>query len=401
MIYLPPGPTIGGTTPPSLEAFTLPVNLIPRDTTLVKINYRLGSLSPISPAEFAVFPTPIHEVATAFDYLTSSTSQFNENEQEGPKICLMGTHIGGALAAMLALTEPNAIHALSMHEPMLDWVGLDEVLEQLQTAETRSAALPKKTQAQRQAQKQAQRGRKTGQLGMDNNSVLAAVEELIKLRSKLFKTPSAYFDPFASPMLFLRAPGRDTPTGTAGDQIISNMGHDDVDGEYDDPDAFGPYDDDWQQPSSLSMPHAPSSKNGTGVFGIKTSESPIHTPELPPRRRKVLRRWPAVEDPDSVTLPHVKIFVQAPFLPVSEGQPDSSNADVAEGHSALMRAQGSEMVELLRRACFIGREKSHAEERVKLELCGMNQPLGDAGHVDVAAIKWLGEMFTNKDEKNK
>ncbi|KAJ9603320.1 hypothetical protein H2200_012098 [Cladophialophora chaetospira] len=402
VVYLPPGPTVVATTSASLDAFTLPSTVFPLDASVVRINYRLGSSDLESPSELAVFPTPIHEVATAFSYLTSSMSRFNENEDEGPKICLLGSHIGGALATMLALTEPNSIHALAVSEPMLDWVGLDEVLDQLQAAEISSSVTPRKTQAQIQAQKQAQKGRKTGQPRIDNKSVVAAVKEMIKLRSKLFKTPSAYFDPFASPMLFLRAPGRDTPTGTMGDQMTGDMGLADLDGGYDDPDAFGPYDDDWQPSSSSLAPSSAPATDNSIDFSAESNSISDPAPVTPPRRRKVLRRWPAVGNPDSVILPRVKIFVQAPSQPDAVRRPmeESEGIDIVSGHAALMRAQGSEMVELLRRACFVGREKGFAEERVKLELRGQNLQHGTVDNADEVAIKWLGEMFQDENDES-
>ena len=365
-------------------------------TLLARINYHLGQSSDLStsPAEAAVYPVPIHEVTTALDYLASSTSPFNHDQDEPPKICLLGSHIGGALATMLALTEPNSIHALAAIEPVVDWVGLDELVEQLHTAESSRS----KTSAQKQTQRQTQKIKNTSRFGIAEHSVLAAAEALIKLRGKLFKTPSAYFDPFASPMLFLRAPGRDTPlNATVGDQMMEQMGlnQGEDDSARDDPDAFGPYDDDWQS-SSATTP--------TTTSSTETSNSEAHSCDgtatsialQPPRRRKVLRRWPAVGNPEEFTLPHVRIFLQSESNPMSPATDSASNIpDLIEGHAALMRAQGKEMTELMRRACFIGREKSFAEERVQLRLCETEDGDGKdrAGEMQVRAVEWVEEMF--------
>ena len=286
---------------------------------------------------------------------------------------------------MLALTEPNDIHALAVIEPMVDWVGLDEVMEQLRAAASLSSA--------------TQRRQKKGSFnryGVDTLSVMAATEQLIKLRSKLFHSPSAYFDPFASPMLFLRAPGQDTPTGTIGDRLVSEMvladhGGGYGDGDYDsEPDSYGPYDDDWSQSSPSTV--TSSATQGETIGEASSDEA---TPEIQPRRRKVLRRWPAVGLPESVTLPRVRVFVQAQSQAGSDTwtAEETRTLDMANGHAALMRAQGAEMTELMRRACFIGREKSFAEERVQLSEC--KQGVADEGAEDLqqSAIKWVGQMF--------
>ncbi|ETI23717.1 hypothetical protein G647_05522 [Cladophialophora carrionii CBS 160.54] len=393
LVHIPSGPACPNGTTSSLLQSTLArlQDVLPPSTSLVRINYSLAKSADFlaSSNELKVFPTPIHEVAAAFDYLTSSTSTFNVSHDEAPRICLLGRHIGGALATMLALTEPNAIHALAVAEPMVDWVGIYEVLEKVRPPAVQSLLSSPTTQAQKHAQKRA-RTSKSGNLhDTDAPSVVAAAEELVKLRSKLFNTPSAYFDPFASPLLFLRAPGRDTPlaNATTGDQLLSEIDQDDVDmdvggGEYSD------YDHDAHQSSPSSMGTS-SGITSHGEVGVSAS----HAPTVPPRRRKVLRRWPAVGNPESVTLPRVRIFVQSH---VEQKAPDGeSNAiDVTRGHAALMRAQGTELAELMRRACFIGREKGFAEERVQLQLCDPSPWAVDAGGgMQEAAMKWLGEMF--------
>jgi hypothetical protein len=309
----------------------------------------------------------------------------------------MGRHIGGALATMLSLTEPNAIHALAVAEPMVDWVGLDEALEQLRATAAKSFASSSKMQAQKQAQKQAWKQARTAKPGglhdLDAPSLVAAAEELVKLRSELFTTPSAYFDPFASPILFLRAPGRDTPlaNSTIGDELLSEMSLDDADvdvgdhGEFVDSDA-----DDPQQSSPSRVASSAGTQGGPTSAVVEVGASAPGTPAMPRRRRKVLRRWPAVDAPESVTLPHVRIFVQ------SDVAGAGSNAiDVPRGHAALMRAQATELAELMRRACFIGLEKGFAEERVQLRLCDPSSPSVEMdGGMQEVALKWVGEIFS-------
>lgn len=365
--------------------------LLSPTTSLVTINYRLGSDQDDRSASKDVtrFPIPIHDVATAFAHLTSSTSQFNKGQHEAPSISLFGSHIGGALAAMLALTEPNDVKAVAVVEPMVDWVGLEEVLEQLRSTET--ASILKKRQPQKSA----------ARYGNDIESVIAATEELAKLRARLFPTPSSYFDPFASPVLFLRAPGRDTPlVNTAGDLLVREMASD-VENAMDfDNDTFDAFDHDRHKTSSSDPPSPVSIElSATGQDTAKTDA----LTERPPRRRKVLRRWPAVARSDSVTLPYVKVFVQSPPSSDPDQLPQQPSViDTSAGHAALMRAQGTEFAELLRRACFFGREKGFAEERVQLHEEG-------ADHVDHirastlntgdvktkmqrAALKWIKDV---------
>ncbi|EXJ66189.1 uncharacterized protein A1O5_10805 [Cladophialophora psammophila CBS 110553] len=398
LVHLPPGPSIDANETPSIEVLPQLQHSFPPSTSLVSINYRLGYGidSAILPKESTCFPVPIHDVSTAFDYLTSPTSPYNADYEEAPKICLLGSNIGGALATMLALTEPNAIHALAVVEPMIDWAGLDDIVEQLRTAETSSPISQKR-----------QKQNATTRRGVKNQSVRAAAAELIKLRAKLFKTPSAYFDPFASPMLFLRAPGKDTPSATSvTDQLVHEAGLDLLNG-------YG--DDDSQQSGSSTLTGlSASSHNVTETSSDENDTGPDLTPKTQPRRRKVLRRWPAVGLPESVTLPHVKIFVASQTG--QDAHPVSSEAeDLARGHAALMRAQGLEMAELMRRACFLGREKSFAEEHVRvherqtideleqqpehqIQKCAV-QPQGEKAQTKAKlqdAIEWVAGMFARE-----
>lgn len=391
LIRLPPGPTIEPTSPAVNGAFPDLLHGLPPSTWLVTINYRLGP-DPNPSKGTHYFPIPVHDVSTAFEYLTSSNSPFNENQDSEPKICLLGSHIGGALATMLALTRPNDIHAIAVLEPMVDWIGLDQVVEELQRTDSSLPIASRKRQKQKAT---------LTRYGTDTRSVLSAAQEIIKLRGKLFKTPSAYFDPFASPLLFLRAPGRDTPLGsTVGDQLVSEMGSDEGDGEHGDYDAFGPSDEHWPRagpspttavsksesefqasPSPTmaataesSTPPRNAAEDTTESMFVSDESPPTPSPTdppRPPRRRKVLRRWPSVGRPESVMLPYVQVFVQAQSesngppapIPRSDAPPAT---DTNKGLSALMRAQGTELAELMRRACFYGREKGFAEERVLL-----------------------------------
>ncbi|KIV76996.1 hypothetical protein PV11_08838 [Exophiala sideris] len=385
LVHLPRGPQPINSSQSSADELSWLSTQLSPTTSLVSINYRLGLQD--AQTEPTTFPIAIHNVATAFAYITSSTSRFNEGQNDPPKVCLMGSHIGGALATMLALTEPNDIHALAAIQPMVDWVGLDEIVEQLRASED----TPRKRQ----------RHKSNVRFGVDDQSVLAAAEDLIKLRAQLFPTPSSYFDPFACPMLFLRAPGRDTPLGnTVGDQMVKDLGLDETDGGYGEnnlPRSSG-NESTSVSTSSGTSPHV---ANATFVSDIMTSTTT--SPQTPSRRRKVLQRWPSVGPPESTLLPYVNVFVEA-----LRDQPDTDSPTVNArlGHSALMRAQGSELVELMRRACFYGREKGFAEDRVQLndhtaqsaeEASSDPQSTSNTtSSMQGSAVKWAEDMFQSK-----
>jgi pimeloyl-ACP methyl ester carboxylesterase len=319
------------------------------------------------------FPTPIHEVGRGLDYLTSSSSPFNERCGEPPRIALTGSHIGGALALVLALTEPNVVHSVAVIEPMVDWVGLDEVQELLQ-------ALKGNNEHAQRKQLKAMLSR----FGTDTGAVLAATRSLIELRSRLFSTPSAFFDPFASPALFLRAPGRDTPFSN---NIAEPLNYGNVE-------SFGPYRDEWHL-SDAELPDVPTLPQSKPLEG-PVVEAMSATVPLPPRRRKVLRRWPAIGLPESVRLPLVKIFVQSAAQDLSKDE-TRSEPDIQEGHAALMRVQGSEMVDLMRRACFIGREKSFAETRVQIEHVA-NTEVDEHMSMQLKVFEWLQGIYADDDD---
>jgi hypothetical protein len=166
---------------------------------------------------------------------------------------------------------------------------------------------------------------------------------LLSIRSKLFRTPETYFDAFASPILFLRAPGRDCPSENPDPFLTSTSPTAQV---------FGPYDDDFDADPSTSSYQAP-------------------------KRRKVLRRWPP-NTTDPTLPPFTRVYVR----------------DSAGGEAGVLRAQGEELVELMRRACFYGREKGLGEARVQLQKMEDRPESEVEGMIGIrdAAI-WLRDKF--------
>ncbi|KAI5281038.1 hypothetical protein KEM54_003428 [Ascosphaera aggregata] len=207
IVYLSPGPLYDPhLAKPSAQAYshkdqdndimmqrTLAENAA---STVVTLHYRLGQV-PQEVAEeklvggksnggrriipFFRFPTPIHDTLAAFDWVL-------ENLQ--PRLLgVAGTRIGGSLALMLALTEPRQVTATAAISPIGSWVDLDnwcitEITEKLGLYHKEihaSAVCP------------------------------AELEYLLETRRRLFIKPDGYFDPFASPLLFLRSAGTDVP----------------------------------------------------------------------------------------------------------------------------------------------------------------------------------------------
>ncbi|KEF61154.1 uncharacterized protein A1O9_02719 [Exophiala aquamarina CBS 119918] len=368
------------------------------------------------PAGNTYFPAPVHDVSEGLNFLTSSSSLFNHGHELKPKISLLGTRLGGGLAAMLALTRPNDVHAVTMLEPIVDWVGLDETIKQLQ------ASTGKPVEGRPSTSKRASREKKRASpfTGVNDKSVLAAAEELSRLRSKLFKTPAAYFDPFASPLLFLRAAGRDTPQETKGDVLMQEMGLENIeDTENIEDESFGPYDDDRGQNSPGPTSSATgalcdesarqSSSDGDSaesVSDIIAPEQSSATPPQaahPPRRRKVLQRWPSVGRPEDVLLPYTKIFLRASISsemkePTNAVDNLSDTVNLENGLRALLHAQGTEFAELMRRACFYGREIGFANERVKVHniVSSQSSPslgLDGGSNVHQRAVLWANEIL--------
>ncbi|ETN40186.1 uncharacterized protein HMPREF1541_04462 [Cyphellophora europaea CBS 101466] len=338
--------------------------------TQLAINYRL------SPPSFDIssskpvhrFPQPIHDVAVSFNYIISTILpalfRTSDSDAQDPNIYLAGSHIGGALATGLALSEPNVISAVAVHNAVVDWVSLDEY------------GTPNP----------AGKGKKPGG---DPDSIAAAAQSLIASRTELFPTPSAYFDPFASPVLFLRAPGRDTPsthaealglldglsddtlTGIATEESAAHLITPPTTPTHEaanhDMSTYGPYDDDLPPfvPPTITPPLSPHDHD-----------------RRPVRRRKVLRRWPPVGNPESITLPRFQIFTTPP-------------TDVQDGVGWLLHRQTEELSILLRRACFWGRETGYAEEQV-----GVTEVVPGQDGEDVATATAMGSWLAERMDED-
>lgn len=148
--------------------------------TVVSIGYRLSKT--------IRYPTPVHDVLFGYDWvvknLVRSYVGSDVNDQQAPRLGVVGTHIGGSLGAMLALTECKPwlphIAAAALHEPMMDWPNL-----RLEEHSTQAGS-----------------------------GIYEDTKRSLALRNTIFRQPVDYFDPFASPTLFFRTPGVPVPEAT-------------------------------------------------------------------------------------------------------------------------------------------------------------------------------------------
>lgn len=465
LVYLSAGPLLESSSQDLAVTNTTTLRDAFPHTTIVDLQYRIslrdtgvhhGRSKHNNTAPDHRFPTPIHDVFAAWDYITDELELYHHDVIDGkkiyykPRICLLGSHIGGALALTLALTNPNAISAVAVVDGLVDWTGLDELAGEDGTRES----LKEK------------RKNKTSKKENEREALRRAAHELMRLRGRLFRTHSGYFDAFASPLLFLRAPGRDTPVEPMVDVqgVVMRYGDERKELAIVDTrpeEAFGPYDDDWHSreheevhhtdvdghdgalaetmetpilegdttgklkdvdtdvesgtaatsdTSSLTSTSAETDSTDTSLSSFDPTSS--SEPSTPPRRRKVLRRWPPTAQPEDVLLPHINIFTtksssepasqppSGPFEATSSNLHDTSSIDI----SPVINLQASEIRDLLRKACFWGRERSFAEERVTLTRLGVSET-GTEGGSDAELVQerdreqvfeWLRRRFEER-----
>lgn len=135
------------------------------------------------------FPTAIHDTLAAYDWaLRHMTPQ-----RALARIGVYGEAIGGSLACMLALTECRLGEgrpvAAALRSPILDWVALDLFASINLAAMTREAGDTTAMTIERY------------QLELD------ILQRLKRAAFSSFRNSVSSFDPFASPLLFLRSAG--------------------------------------------------------------------------------------------------------------------------------------------------------------------------------------------------
>ena len=257
---------------------------------------------------------------------------------------------------MLSLTEAKSIHAVAALEPICDWTSLDEHCIQSPPEDEKSALTIWRS-------KKHPRGRVAP---WDLLPLLAA-------RKAYFSTPERYFDAFASPILFLRSPGKDTPRSfpeySTGPQYpVPVLKAGDVSEDEKLFDSWNVYRQEEQE----------------STHDLHSTDS--ETKRDPPRRRKAISRWPpfgldyGTSGPTwhhpgqgikrlEMELPWVRILTRADDF-VSKSGVRIAGVGARKWKRAhtdsVLSQQANEMVDVMRRACFWGREKGYGEKRVTL-----------------------------------
>lgn len=332
IIYLPNGPLFAsstnsaetGTQNDSPERPVAPQRALASASlaTVVTVNYRLhrdtedgdNSGGSGSGKTAHKYPTPVHDTLAGFDWIS--------RHLKPSQLCVYGTHIGGSLAMMLALTEPLSLRAIAAKEPMCDWVGLDDYCQmapetdsiasqgQLSDGDRRTAAGSDESSATDGDGATAHHGHR--KRGRKKKQAPPDVVPLLESRTKLFPKPANYFDPFASPALFLRSAGKDCPksfltylTGPEYPVPILQRPH------------STPEDEEWYSNLFATDPDVDMLPEG-----VESPQSPSSDKDV--RRRKSLSRWPpygldyGLESyglktgpplSDRLVLPDVRIFV--------------------------------------------------------------------------------------------
>lgn len=199
ILYIPPSRAISthGNASVAKRGLSIPAADVVASTlcetaeaTVVCINYRssqtaaldssltpssaIGSRIDSSQVHYA-WPTPIHDVTTAFDWILSNLVV----KEKTTKIGIYGALDGGSLALSLAMTECHTdaqvlVSAIATHDAVVDWVSIPDATPGNALSHVKAASFPPPA-----------------------------------------TNPGAPFDPFASPIHFLRTPRRTVPLTAA------------------------------------------------------------------------------------------------------------------------------------------------------------------------------------------
>lgn len=333
--------------------------------------------------EFYKYPTPVHDTLAGFDWI--------QNHLEPARLVVFGSHIGGSLALMLALTEAQSVQAVAAHEPVCDWPGLDEycAIEDAEDADPSTSS----SDSHHGSRIRSKRPPKA----KSSRSPPPDLLPLLQAREQLFASPERCFDAFASPILFLRSAGRDTPR--AFPRYLTGP-------EYPVPTLKST-----RKSTSAEQHAAPDgSLWDRDVYPDGDAQSDLEASTPAVRRRKALSRWPPYgldyglsgktwSGPGpgigrlQVALPWVRVLLRSEvdgFGEESAGR--LTGHKVADAGHTVLEKQGEEMVSCMRRACFWGREKGFGEKKVTLSRID--------GSPDQEAAAWLGGVFDGSIEED-
>lgn len=212
-MFLPPGPLTE--TPPGHQDTLLRHLHQASNATVVSVDYRLTTHT-------HRFPTPIHDVLTAYDWIVANLAPLPQHStQRRPhqaRIGVCGELIGGSLATMLALTEcrmgTHRIVAAAVNNPIVDWIFPSDLQQHDADAESENAS----DDFYHVSTAFADDGARPNKLKKTPAAHLSSWDRyaanpalpssvLAHARDSLFPNSDAYFDRFASPVHFFRTPG--------------------------------------------------------------------------------------------------------------------------------------------------------------------------------------------------
>ena len=422
VLYLPPGPKIFQDARPGsdgenslhIQHYLASVT----SSTIVTVHYRLGTeqLEPETETESAVtkhytFPIPIHDTLAVFDWV--------QDTFQPTQLSILGTHIGGSIALTLALTESRAVHAVAVVEPICDWTGLDGycLVDTEDSARDDSNAVSElENDFSNMNMKETDdydvleepgtpQPLRKGSPGSTSTSARAPPDllALLAARETYFTKPAAYFDPFASPLLFLRSPGKGVPvrfpryhTGPEYPVPILQRGSS----------GTHPLLDLWD--GGAELPPGVVDVNGEYIqTGSTTAAATGDALEAyVPRYRKTLVRWPPLGLDHArfigshrrlmrlqMTLPWVKFYVNGLSAQSEPAVQSGVGRRRSKRGTTVLAQQADEMVNVMRRACFWGRDKEAVERGVVLS--GSVED-GTCSVLEKEAAGWLRDIYSEK-----
>ncbi|KAJ5383791.1 Alpha/beta hydrolase fold-3 [Penicillium concentricum] len=316
------------------------------------------TLEPSNPVTSYKYPTPVHDTLAGFDWIRTNLRP--------SQLAIFGTHVGGSLALMLALTEAQSIQAVAAVEPICDWPGLDEYCTRESTTTTPRTGADNTTSSS--TSKHKRQSRKKAPAPPD-------LLPLLEARSKFFSTPERCFDSFSSPILFLRSAGRDVPR--VFPQYLTG------------PKYPVPVLKETRSTTAEQYAAADGSIWDRDVYPDMDADDVEDISGTVTRRRKALSRWPPYgldyglsgdtwSGPGDgigrleMALPWVRILLREDGDAFASGSLSSSAIEMKKksreggSGSTVLARQADEMVSAMRRACFWGREKGVGERRVTL-----------------------------------
>jgi acetyl esterase/lipase len=211
IIFLPTGPVLDESCFAGVDDGEIIKTLSAASNAhIVRLNYRLGA--------GVHYPSPVHDVLSGYDWVKENLSPSStSNRSSLLRIGVCGQLVGGSLATMLALTESRmgegSVAAAAVNAPVVDWVFPEpDFIESENESDNERGDLVEDDSAPRNFKfKSKKKLKKPTSWELYRNNAALPASFLLNARSKLFRRPAHYFDPFASPTLFFRSPGADVP----------------------------------------------------------------------------------------------------------------------------------------------------------------------------------------------